>query len=124
MNGELTRINEHDVYYFTEGACFLLAQEIEKAHGWPLAAFWVGFASSGHMFNVLPDGRYLDIRGAHTRDELFAQNPDYRAITTRHVEADQWFLPFHFEDAPAVYTGRAREIIPTLLASIELADTH
>jgi len=124
MIGELTRINEHDIHYFTKGACFLLAQEIEKVTGWPLAAFWEGFAPGGHMFNVLPDGRYLDIRGAHTRDELFAQNPDYRAITTRHVKAARWFLPCDFEEAPAVYIDRAREIIPALLTSVELADTH
>lgn len=115
----MTSITQKDIHDFTNGACFLLAEAVMKETGWPVAAFWNGFRPCGHVFNVLPDGRYLDIEGPRTRQELLARRgKGRRAITTRHVQLDEWRLPMWNCTSPARYTARAKKIIPVLLATV------
>lgn len=61
---------------FTLGDCHVLARALSK-HGYPIVlvstttakknddAWWV------HALNELPDGRFVDITGLHTADDLF-----------------------------------------------------
>lgn len=61
---------------FTLGDCHVLARALSK-HGYPIVlvgtttakrdddAWWV------HALNELPDGRFVDIMGLHTADNLF-----------------------------------------------------
>jgi hypothetical protein len=115
-------ITTADIHDFTHGACFLLAKAVRDAAGWPPAAMWDGFGPAGHMFNVMPDGRLLDIEGAHTRNEMFGnwgRNGRRRGITTRFVHLDEWEFPASWGDPdPAPYVRRAELLVPVLLESI------
>jgi len=109
-------ITEQDRDGFTRGACFLLAAVVQEATSWPVAAFRDGFGPGGHAFNLMPDGRYLDIDGPQTRAEILARRGrGRRRVTTRHVRLDEWTLSW---GDPAEWTGRAWEILPDLLATV------
>lgn len=60
---------------FTCGDCHILARAIHRVTGWPMATF--SFKSGKerlpdtHAFVRLPDGRYLDIEGVRTADEMY-----------------------------------------------------
>ena len=62
---------------YTEGECMLLARAVEAISGWPAMGYWADkmdkmehgmMTGHGcwdvHIFNLLPDGRRLDIMGA------------------------------------------------------------
>ncbi len=59
---------------FTEGDCHILARAIHDVTGWKIATF--GFEHRGkitpdaHAFIEMPDGRYLDIEGIRTHNEM------------------------------------------------------
>lgn len=57
---------------FTEGDCHVLARAIHEITGWPMATFASGKYPVTHAFVAMPDGRYLDIEGVSTREELLA----------------------------------------------------
>lgn len=113
-------ITSQDITDFTEGGCYLLAREVEQVNGWLRAAFWDGFRATGHMFNAIPDGRYLDITGPHTRTEMMAsrwalpgkRHGARRGITTRYI--DDWGWSCGLDEA--ALAARAREVVPVLLA--------
>lgn len=52
-----------DVERFTYGDCALFAWAINRLTGWPIHAFDCEL----HAFNVMPDGRYVDIEGIVTK---------------------------------------------------------
>lgn len=114
-------ITELDVLDFTTGACFLLAKAVQSKSGWPAAAFWDGFRATGHAFNAMPDGRYLDVRGAHTRHDMmlsrWGHDRGRHGITTRHVRLHEWELCW---DDHEKYEARAVEIAAELLSRYAL----
>lgn len=61
---------------FTEGDCWVLALEIEKNYGFPIIVITDGFTEDDegqfetdagwtHALNLLPDGRFIDIKGIY-----------------------------------------------------------
>jgi hypothetical protein len=115
-------ITQHDIEIFTNGACFLLAKVVMEETGWPVAAFWDGFRPRHHVFNVLPDGRYLDVEGPRTRQEFIANHVvRHRRITTQNVQLNDWELPWSWSDYDLdYYIARAQEILPALLATVNV----
>ncbi len=116
------QVTAKDIIDFTYGGCYLLAEEIEAATGWGPAAFWDGFRPAGHVFAAMPDGRFLDITGAHTRAEMMATHwarpgdkHGRRGITRNVGSLDGWRLERRYEDE---LRARARELIPVLLAEL------
>lgn len=66
-DGEITDV-ERTV--FTEGQCHALALELSKATGWPFVAIdYEDDYSAAHCGVLMPDGRILDIEGAHSFKE-------------------------------------------------------
>jgi hypothetical protein len=68
----VTRLTDHA--RFTEGDCHILAYAIVAATGWDFCTFEYeggGGAPEYHAFVGMPDGRYLDINGVSTYDEMF-----------------------------------------------------
>lgn len=65
---------------FTEGDCWRLALMLRDFHDFPIAFFVSAEQGAGltgetlwkHAFNILPDGRAIDITGVFTQDELMA----------------------------------------------------
>lgn len=74
---QITTITEQIA--FTYGDCWVLALEIHKQYGLPVA-FFIGSETANddanpniywvHAFNALPNGTYLDVKGVHTREDL------------------------------------------------------
>lgn len=65
-----------DECMFTEGGCMFLAHEISKLTGWTFCAYFGDFDEPGkpdfteHAFVQMPDGRYLDVRGVQTAEQM------------------------------------------------------
>lgn len=63
---------------FTEGDCWVLAEEVRKMTGWEKVAVGYDDTEEGqkpdfywlHVANRLPDGRLLDITGIHSDEEF------------------------------------------------------
>jgi hypothetical protein len=116
-------ITDQDIENFTKGWCYLLAGVIEQDCGYPRVAFWDGFRPAGHMFNILPDGRFIDITGIHTRAEMMAthwarpngKHGARRGITRNVGTPGSW----RSSGVERVGRARAREIVPVLLAAYE-----
>lgn len=66
------------VQAFTEGDCWVLAEEVRKMTGWEKVAVGYDDTEEGqkpdfywlHVANRLPDGRLLDITGIHSDEEF------------------------------------------------------
>lgn len=57
------------VYAFTKGDCWVLAQELEAAYGYPIIMATYGDGYWCHAANMLPDGRIVDIEGIRSEDD-------------------------------------------------------
>lgn len=56
---------------FTDGDCWVLAHAINRLTGFPVCTFCDDLGRADyHVFVQLPDGRYLDIQGISTHEEL------------------------------------------------------
>lgn len=55
---------------FTQGDCWMLAEEISKITGWPRCAFDQGYGSDTHAFVRTPAGTLLDIDGETDEGEF------------------------------------------------------
>lgn len=55
---------------FTRGDCHILAGAIHCMTGWPFCTFAHGAYPAVHAFVELPDGRFLDIEGISTAEEM------------------------------------------------------
>lgn len=57
---------------FTEGDCWLLAWELHTRGGWPIVVMCRDFPQTSweHVFVEVEPGRYLDIEGFHSAEEL------------------------------------------------------
>ena len=114
MTAEITPQDTED---FTTGACSLLAEAVHDVTGWELACFWDGFRACGHAFVKMPDGRYLDITGVHTHQEMLdsrwgrpGKRHGQRGITTAH------YARLRVLSRRAELTVRARQLVPAVLA--------
>jgi hypothetical protein len=119
----LLPVTSKDIFDFTFGGCYLLAEEIERVTGWERAAFWDGFRVAGHVFAAMPDGRFADITGAHTRAGMMAthwarpgKSHGKRGITRNVGPLAGWRLEQRYEDE---LRARARELVPVLLAQLD-----
>lgn len=52
------------------GQCHALAQAIHDATGWPMVVWSMEEGGNDHAMVKTPDGRYLDVEGVHTADEV------------------------------------------------------
>lgn len=96
---------------FTNGDCWVLAQEIEKQYGFPLIAVLddvtldlieeegeenFNFAYDGgwtHVMNLLPDGSLMDIKGIYrTEMEIHYMMENYMGYTTHQVSSQELSL--------------------------------
>lgn len=102
---------------FTQGDCHILARRLHRLTGWPLCAFgWGG--PDLHAFVLMPDGRYLDIDGAQTEDELRERWKCTSAISEFDlVDFRAWGGPDFGHHSYA----RARAAADRLLASVTVA---
>lgn len=82
-----------DIRLFTEGYCHLLALAIHRKTGWTVCAFLdpcYDYEADLHAFVLLPDGRYLDVRGPEAGDLLWerwcARNGTYDFLEIGPVE--------------------------------------
>jgi hypothetical protein len=63
-------VNDLVRYVFTHGCCGILARAIHRRAEWPIVrAGWVG----NHFAVQVPDGRILDIEGAHSSENWQAR---------------------------------------------------
>jgi hypothetical protein len=107
----------NDIERFTRGGCFILACVIHDLTGWPICAFWndLAYEPDHHVFNLMPDGRYLDIKGAYTKQEMidewggFAKHGIVEDIDP--LDLWNWSCPFDHEET----YERAMEIAPELI---------
>lgn len=64
-----------DVDRFTTGDCHIFALAVHKLTGWPIATFDYEHDPTGsiHAFNIMPDGRLIDVEGIHDPNEFVKQ---------------------------------------------------
>jgi hypothetical protein len=55
---------------FAYGECVALASAMRRHTGWPYAIAWLDESTFNHVGVRTPDGRFLDICGAHTDVEV------------------------------------------------------
>jgi hypothetical protein len=115
-------ITQADVYDFTMGACYLLADELHAATGWPKVAIPRGGGWSDdmqkHVMVQRPDGLYVDIHGAQQlRDVLDRWHVDHVIHDPSPWSQENWGLPWGFPHGERHYRDRARQLIPELLAA-------
>lgn len=85
---------------FTNGECGALAEAIHRRTGWPIAVITTSCAhleESQHAVVKIPDGRYVDIEGIWTEDDLLAHwTNDYgydwasQELCLRDLTDEQW----------------------------------
>lgn len=74
-------ITDGDIEAFTCGDCHILAAEIARVTGWPLCAFRDDEGEpEAHAFVRMPDGRLLDVEGAHEPDKFIKAWPFFPNI--------------------------------------------
>lgn len=117
------RITKLDIERFTCGDCGILARAISRITGWDIHSFiakdhgWYTASGDpmGHAFVIMPDGRVLDIEGAHEK-HAFAHKWGYRpeliGPTTWKDICRAWQnYPIYGQHSIA----RARQLAPFLL---------
>lgn len=90
--------DDTETKYFTEYNCWALALEMNRLFGFDIAFYAATTSEDGeieedtlwswsHAFNVLPDGRYIDIEGVHDA-KFFTKYP----VTKNFLlgEGEQW----------------------------------
>lgn len=87
-------ITVEDQDYFTCGCCHLLAQEISRRAGWPLYSISDDDGlPDDHAFVLHPSGKYLDVNGLHSEEEMlegWASRDDAQVIHTNWTELLSW----------------------------------
>jgi hypothetical protein len=63
-------IDDDAVRAFTQGQCHALALALHERTGWPIRQLENDEGEPFHLYVETPDGRALDITGAHDRDEF------------------------------------------------------
>lgn len=110
-----TAITDADVLTFTEGSCYQLAAAIREATGWPMYAFWNQRDQQfdDHAFVKTPNGKFLDVKGEHTRKEMHNDwTPNRIKKVPKCYDLSEWDdLNPYFDSM-----DRAREIVPQVLA--------
>ena len=106
----------NDEERFTRGACFILAEVINDITGWPICAFVNEREDEPdyHVFNIRPDGKYLDIRGPQTEQEIIERWSAFSSKGIIHdvdpLELFNWTCPFDHQES----YDRATRIAPNL----------
>lgn len=99
-----------DLVRFTEGDCHILAIEISKRTGWPVMS-----VDGLHACVQMPDGRLLDVRGAHTPEEMaemWSVDPETIFVyeDTHENMIHDWWVMFSEKSF-----ARAKAIAPKLI---------
>lgn len=108
-------ITEKDIYDFTRGACWILAEEISRVTGWEIRVFYPPYP---HAFVRTPDGKYLDIEGLRSGGELMgdygrSSNFQFRKYAEGFFGLPRDFMPEDY------YRERARQLVPELLEMVK-----
>lgn len=109
------QITGDDLYNYTHGACWVLANAISKKTGWQRCST---APERHHVFVRTPAGDYLDVEGRHTEDYLV----NYYSMPWEPTEGiediaddddledDYWRFGWDQE-----YRDRADELVPLLI---------
>lgn len=90
---------EDHLVRFTEGGCMILAQLLHELTGWQFCSFWCpDFEEpNDHAFVRVPDGRYMDVHGIQTEDELwtnfYGRSADHHRTRSRIHDVDPAAIP-------------------------------
>lgn len=121
--------SDREVFDFMYGGCGSLALAVQRLTGLPMVALLEPDGENAcpvHVMNRLPDGRYLDINGVRTLQEIF---DDLREQHDIQNTADMWLTKANpallrawtqdgYFDAPsASLTREAKEIARRLVAT-------
>lgn len=107
---------------YTQSDCYILAGAIHDLTGWPPALLSADNGETGHVVTVMPDGRYLDVRGTHTA--LTTELPDAALTILTSVEDLGWGATFPDDETQqtAVELLRLHAAIATTPTSMILCD--
>lgn len=112
-------ITDDDIYRFTNGACWILGEVLEERAGLPRRYVKDQHGKGMHVVAQLPDGRYLDVEGAHEQDDLLRhyQHPRFARYAQAVGDPDgDWTLPYYWGLSEDELRERAEEIAPDVLA--------
>ena len=116
----MTDITEEDIYHFTHGACWLLAEVLEAKTGYPRKYVYDQYGAPMHVVVQSRPGEYLDVEGTHTRDQLIKkyQHPDFGRYAQRVGKPGGgfWELPYYWDVDEEYLAYRAEMITPDVLA--------
>jgi hypothetical protein len=109
---------------FTEGDCWVLAEEVRKMTGWSKVAVGYDDTEEGqkpdfywlHVANRLPDGRLLDITGIHS-DEEFIDRWGAPVSDSYLFPVDD---PSYFDHVEPEYNIDARRVADVLIEMLPL----
>ncbi|TFI30152.1 hypothetical protein [Streptomyces sp. 4R-3d] len=111
-------ITEQDVRTYKYGGCGSLALAIHEATGWPIVAAVADDGLELHYAATRPDGRLVDITGAHTEDDMLLEyefHADGGAVTLVDVTPDHVRTTSQWYGNP-INMGAARRLVPAVLA--------
>lgn len=121
-------ITDNDKYLFTTGGCLILADRISRETGWAVCAienddpdddYYEDFAGPHvHAFNLLPDGRYLDVEGIKTYEEVLERWSMWHPTGIGEYEVEDFDWGWcHPGEGYRLYENRADEIANELIES-------
>ena len=116
-------ITENDEAMFTRGGCLVLADLISEATGWPVCSLTTEDEPDGpdiHAFVRTPDGKYLDIEGVHTEEEMLDRWVRWDPISIEEYDLSQFDYSWaqRGESWTRDYEVRGSQVMPELLAMI------
>ena len=125
------RPTEREIGVFMGGGCAALALAIHKMTGLPLVALVEPDGENEnpvHVMAKLADGRYLDVNGARTYDEILADCREEHECTTGNwslVSASPLYLKLCIKDGifdpiTATLAAEARKVAARLAAAYGL----
>lgn len=78
-----------DIDRFTTGDCHIFAKAVHSLTGWPIATFDYEYDPTGsiHAFNIMPDGRLIDVEGVFMPKEFISKWKQWKA---RSYSVQHW----------------------------------
>lgn len=108
-------MRQADIERFTCGDCHVFAKIVNELTGWPICCFTEsGMWPMAHAFVKMPNGKFFDIEGVHTRAKLkkiWGKEYRIRQITFAEI-AKSWHTGAEYSHR------RARTLAPILLKEV------
>lgn len=129
---------------YTYGDCATLARAVHEATGYPIVFYGGTETEDGvlydddtywfwvHAFNVMPDGRYIDVNGIYTAEEIREQwHPSFLETAYKHLHvadfhANIWH-PSHEEsiqfmrfEGGQLYDLNVEDTVEKIVAAVNL----